>query len=540
MSALTKKTLIFNSLYCDKKGFKGSLMHQSYDCHTLNKGLILSTIMLAALILAAIGFLNEIKLIKDSAKSTIEGRVTHLTQHMHFMSATTASLKNIFEKEYRQTYEHQSLSIKSSDFKSFPKYNLHSLEDKKAADVHGTLHILDHLNPQNIDLKREVHAALALDPIIDAILSEINTVAWVYFTSKQGMLYISPKHPIEEFQFNKEQFNKPFWTEAAPDKNPLHKPIITEVYEDGAGQGMMLTLSNPVVINNQFIGIVSVDITTQDLNRLLSIDTSLEGSILIDENKLISSSMNAKSVGKPLKVNNFNTESKWEKTPNGWVYSASIVDNELYIVHLLSDQQILKEATQKSLPLWALLVLGVLLSVFAIQLYCTSRKNHNLMLIDPLTSLYNRRGFSKLSAPVFARLHRNNLDWSVLLIDIDRFKLINDNFGHSKGDDVLVAISKTIKTTNRQESIVSRWGGEEFLVLLPETDTESAQEAAERMRKTIHETTLIKDLTPVSVSIGVASGRADEDFEKVVHNADIALYEAKKKGRNTTVIYTDA
>ena len=514
-------------------------MHQSNDCHTLNKGLTLSVIMLTALILAAIGFFNEIKSIKDSAKSTIDGRVTHLTQHMHFMSATTASLKNIFEKEYQQTYGSQSLSIKNDDFRSFPEYKLHSLGDKKAGDVHGTLHILDNLNPLNIDLQREVHSALALDPVIDAIISEINTVAWVYFTSKQGMLYISPKHPMEEFQFNKEQFKKPFWIEAAPEINPLHKPIISEVYEDGAGQGMMLTLSNPIVINKQFIGIVSVDITTLDLNRLLSIDTSLKGSILIDENKVITSSVNEKSVGKPLQINSFNTQSGWKKTSDGWIYSAPIVDNELYIVHILTDQQILKEATQKSLPLWALLALGVLLSVFAIQLYCTSRKNHNLMLIDPLTSLYNRRGFSKLSAPVFARLHRHDLVWSVLLIDIDHFKVINDNFGHRKGDEVLVAIAKIIKETNRQESTVSRWGGEEFLVLLPETDIESAKEAAERMRKTIYETTLIKGLTPVSVSIGVASGQADKDFEKVVHNADIALYAAKNKGRNTTVVFSD-
>jgi len=106
-------------------------MHQSSDCHTLNKGLTLSVIMLAALILAAIGFFNEIKSIKDSAKSTIDGRVTHLTQHMHFMSATTASLKNIFEKEYQQTYGSQSLSIKNDDFRSFPEYKLHSLRDKQ-------------------------------------------------------------------------------------------------------------------------------------------------------------------------------------------------------------------------------------------------------------------------------------------------------------------------------------------------------------------------------------------------------------------------
>ena len=515
-------------------------MQQSKDCNISNQTLTLSVIMLVALILAAVSFFNEIKSIKDSAKSTIDGRVIHLTQHMHFMNATTASLKSIFEKEYQHTYEHQDLPIKNSDFRSFPKYNLHSLEDKKAADVHGTLHILDNLNLQNIDLQREVYSALALDPIMDAILSQIKTAAWVYYTSKQGMLYMSPKHSIEAFQFNKEQFNKPFWIEAAPDKNPLHKPVVTEVYEDGAGQGMMLTLSNPVIINDQFIGVVSVDITTQDLNRLLSIDTSLEGSMLIDEKKVITSSIDTKSVGKTLKIKSFNTQSKWEKTAIGWVYSAPIVDSELYIVHILTDQQILTEATQKSLGLWALLTLGVLLSVFAIQLYCTSRKNLSLMLIDPLTSLYNRRGFSKLSAPVFARLHRHDLPWSVLLIDIDCFKHINDNFGHAKGDEVLVVISKLIEETNRQESIVSRWGGEEFLVLLPETDIESANEAAERMRKTIFTTTLIKGLPPVSISIGVAAGQADESFEKVVHNADVALYEAKNNGRNITVIYSDS
>ena len=154
---------------------------------------------------------------------------------------------------------------------------------------------------------------------------------------------------------------------------------------------------------------------------------------------------------------------------------------------------------------------------------------------DPLTGINNRRHFFQLADKELARTVRYQSDLSILMLDIDNFKSINDNFGHSIGDQVIKSAADTLTSLLRENDIVGRLGGEEFAALLPGTAIRPGHDAAERIRKTVSETAI-----PVAgkqirftVSIGVAQYKSEDDnIDSIINRADSALYEAKKSGRN--------
>ena len=166
-----------------------------------------------------------------------------------------------------------------------------------------------------------------------------------------------------------------------------------------------------------------------------------------------------------------------------------------------------------------------------------------LALTDPLTELFNRRHFERVLENEFGRTVRYKSPLTCMMLDIDNFKRINDQFGHRAGDSVIREIAQTIRRCVRETDTVARWGGEEFVMLLPETVKENALQLGLRLLKTIAERPFpeIPDQR-VTVSIGIA-GLPDptiENGEKLLNASDIALYEAKEKGRNRAEVYQGA
>ena len=160
-----------------------------------------------------------------------------------------------------------------------------------------------------------------------------------------------------------------------------------------------------------------------------------------------------------------------------------------------------------------------------------------LATTDSLTGINNRRNFFVLAKDEIARSRRYQRPLTMLMIDIDRFKDVNDKHGHAVGDKVLQALAQACITTLRKTDVFARLGGDEFVILLPETD--DGREQADRLRRTIERMrTSLNDDTGVAitVSIGVASARPeDETIDDVCGRADEALYEAKQSGRNCVV-----
>lgn len=151
---------------------------------------------------------------------------------------------------------------------------------------------------------------------------------------------------------------------------------------------------------------------------------------------------------------------------------------------------------------------------------------------DSLTGLFNRRKFDEMLRLEFNRFTRYGRSASLILLDIDHFKQVNDVFGHQAGDSVLVEIAKALAAQARNVDTLCRWGGEEFAVLLPETDLAQALLAAEHFRQAVaaHSFPIAMQ---ISISLGVAQFKPGETIDNALRRTDLALYAAKKAGRNT-------
>ena len=173
------------------------------------------------------------------------------------------------------------------------------------------------------------------------------------------------------------------------------------------------------------------------------------------------------------------------------------------------------------------------------RIYQLEREN----ITDPLMGIYNRRFFNRRLFEEVSRSTRYNLPLSVLLIDIDHFKKINDRFGHQIGDSALVNFGQYLQDITRNTDIVARFGGEEIAVMAPSTSLPVALDLAERIRNKIETRVMVppdvrnsRKAISITVSIGVSSLiSANEDGDILIEKADKALYEAKRTGRNRVV-----
>ena len=157
-------------------------------------------------------------------------------------------------------------------------------------------------------------------------------------------------------------------------------------------------------------------------------------------------------------------------------------------------------------------------------------------MTDPMTKLYNRRYLSEITQHLLGLMRRNGSELSVVMLDIDKFKNVNDTYGHQVGDDVIIKLAETLQKFTRKSDVIFRLGGEEFLVLLPETSIEGAMSMAETLRSEVEKLLLLlgdEIELRFTISIGVSEVKRDEkSFDLSMTRADTALYEAKEGGRN--------
>jgi len=158
-----------------------------------------------------------------------------------------------------------------------------------------------------------------------------------------------------------------------------------------------------------------------------------------------------------------------------------------------------------------------------------------LATVDFLTQLLTRRAMYQALESEISRCERGGPCFALMLVDVDHFKSVNDTFGHQMGDRVLQHIAQTLKGALRRQDVIGRWGGEEFLAMLPLTDKRKAMQAGERLRATVEAASLIDRGQPIActVSIGVAAyGEDGDSLGSLLSTADTALYRAKSAGRN--------
>ncbi len=174
------------------------------------------------------------------------------------------------------------------------------------------------------------------------------------------------------------------------------------------------------------------------------------------------------------------------------------------------------------------------------ELAAANKQLSKLVTLDPLTGILNRRGFNDAAKREFAKFKRSQQTFSIVLIDIDFFKLVNDSHGHEIGDCVLKKMAQLIQKHLRSLDIFSRWGGEEFIILMPNTPLSVSAEVSEKLREFISDTTFDIGNTAISLTItsGIAQVNEYDTLEDTVRRADKCLYQGKRLGRNMVVTET--
>jgi diguanylate cyclase (GGDEF)-like protein len=201
---------------------------------------------------------------------------------------------------------------------------------------------------------------------------------------------------------------------------------------------------------------------------------------------------------------------------------------------LVVNEGIDQQTILKYLAFILIIALFFMWRYFELKRY--NKKLQELSITDKLTGLYNRLKIDEKLEEEHNRVIRyENYQCSIMMIDIDFFKSINDTYGHQKGDEILKKLSDLMNSTFRNTDSIGRWGGEEFIIILPSTSTQEAHMSAEKLRIKVEEN-LFTDIHPVTISIGLGTFLAHETVDELLGRIDAALYDAKNKGRNCVVL----
>ncbi len=217
----------------------------------------------------------------------------------------------------------------------------------------------------------------------------------------------------------------------------------------------------------------------------------------------------------------------------------------------IKDLEISKQKRQRYIYISLIIIIVVvavllfLIAVIYIGKYRMKRKHsidmEKIAKTDPLTKLPNRRAVLEQINYELARFKRNANPFTIVISDIDDFKQVNDTYGHDAGDKVLVSISNLIFKTIRRQDICARWGGEEFLFLLPETDNQGAKIFSEKIRKKVEKNVIIhkKSNVFITMTFGMCTFTKSLTIDECIRRADKALYDGKHSGKNCSTVYNE-
>jgi len=239
----------------------------------------------------------------------------------------------------------------------------------------------------------------------------------------------------------------------------------------------------------------------------------------------------------PMIVNNIREDDLFIKSETSYVRSIAcipmIVYSDVIGVINVTNKKKGKEFTDEDVEMLKAVADQAAVAVNKAQLW-------DMAVTDSLTGLYVRRYFMVKLQEEIHRAERYKKRLSVIMADLDRFKKINDTYGHDAGDRALKTISKFLQKNIRDVDAIARYGGEEFVMLIPDADKEAAFCLAERLRDELAKVEL-EDLPPITISLGIATYPSDgTDLEELIKKADAAMYEAKKQGRNKVVKFSKA
>lgn len=400
---------------------------------------------------------------------------------------------------------------------------------------------------------RELAAAAEQTPLFAAVKKNLGNVAWVYYYSLDRLLVIHPYEPGSIY-WSDALLEKEIIVNASPARNPDRGYYWSNVYVDSAGKGLMCSIVNPVYDREgRFRGVIGFDFTVDSLIGYLTGEELAIGTpfIVNKAGQLLAHPALVKSTDSkvsplddalPPQLRPF-ARQLMELPPGefaviGDAYVAAFdLGAAPWRVLFVVDKRRLGLDVLGSMH-FEIAGLGLLLLAlfFFLKTVRLTEELARLAVTDPLSGLANRRRFMEALHAEIERTRRSGRPFSLLMLDIDHFKRVNDTYGHNVGDKVIVALAKTVAAGVREIDTAGRLGGEEFGIILADTGLEGAIIAAERLRRAVEAMVVpTEDGTPlrVTVSIGAAErGRDETAPEELLRRADTALYTSKNSGRN--------
>jgi diguanylate cyclase (GGDEF)-like protein len=409
-------------------------------------------------------------------------------------------------------------------------FSLDQVPPNLPAGLIGNLTGLGPLPPRGSEREARLHLALSLSPLLSTASKLLgNKIAWTYFTGADDFIYLYPWVPSSQFHFQRNLYQQSYWLDALKPQNPSQRVIISRPYADTAGKGMMVTLSKPIMKDQTLVGVISMDILLTRLEHMLKEHAPHIGTLFLvnqDHQILASSAQGAGFTPQP-------QADKYRYQWRQWSLQRAYVmpNTQLTLHHHITLRTLIQTLLSQSAPTLVAILCMVLTTLFSLKSRSLNRQLDYLSNHDAMTGAYNRHYFDQFER---AHLRAKARKVGIIIFDCDHFKQVNDRFGHEIGDRVLLQLVTLCQSQLRKEDALIRWGGEEFLLLIGNSDESQLGELAERLRSTVadHDWAAIVPGLVITISLGYHPNGDSIPLHEAVRRADVALYQAKANGRN--------
>ncbi len=514
-------------------------------------GIVLILILVLNYKLEMRNLVEEFQRQSDDSYKKIEKKISITNEYLNILS------------NFGTIYYKNNLNVGSTDldFKYFPNENLYISTDNSESVIVGIGRI-----PTSRTIRREIEMSRLMAYNFKNISELISANEYIYYLSNGNFINIFPKLKRNEYSYLKEFYKLDFFKEGLSKKDN-NSIVWSNVYDDPTGRGSIVTVATPIEDRGRLRGLITLNLRSEFFRNDLEGKLMTEFFLLDKKDNVISyrdfengeiskfyNRLPEKLYEKRYKFPDMKP-GKMEKIGGYYVYFEEFSSVPWRVFYVTDTFKLHIQMLKKNvvfLSLWIFLVI-ILYEISRRKAFISDtgqaieklrgmlKKSDNEIEKDYTTGVFNRKGFIKISNFEISRMKRYSTDAAVMLMDIDHFKKFNDTYGHACGDYVLKEFVKTIMKNLRLIDVIGRWGGEEFLVLLPETDYKGALLAAEKLRKVIErqEFSYQKQPLKITVTIGVSSLSVIKTLDQSVEESDQAMYRGKETGRNRVVGYKE-
>jgi diguanylate cyclase (GGDEF)-like protein len=401
---------------------------------------------------------------------------------------------------------------------------------------------------KNKEVLHEMASSLELTRYFAIVKGLNKSFVRVYYASKHNFATSYPYVWSDQYMWNVFMMQKPPWIYATPAVNPTGELFFTPLHKEMQNNRLLLTIGHPVYSKKKFLGTVNLDISVASESAFLDSKNQYDATYVIvnSSGQIIAASgldgytttaiFNAKELLDEKLLNMPFTEGEHSEFGDDYVCIKKFEMVPWKLIYLKKKTELYITPLYYVGMLMAIIVLLFGVKLLIGRLADSRNELERQALTDPMTKLYNRRYLSEITQHMLGLMRRSSSKLTVIMLDIDKFKNVNDTYGHQVGDEVIIKLAQTLQEHTRKSDVICRLGGEEFLVLLPETDIEGAMLKAETFRTEVEKLrmTLADEVElTFTISLGVSEVWIDEEnFDAAMSRADAALYEAKESGRN--------